>query len=158
MAQLTKKTYMLLTVVLVVLMVIIGYGAFFLSKAGGARKADVVKVQPSSSPLVIDYMSTQGKNLKAEIIKTDLTTGDLKTTETDAFKVEYLIANKRFLVTIKKSPYVTPKKVAEDWFTKQGFTGNDLCAPNISFVPALTVKDKITLADTVFSGCPVPGN
>lgn len=155
MSQLTKKTYLLLIVAFAVLVIVVGYGAYFSSKAGGFKKADIVSSLSSPSPLVIDYMSTEGKNLKTEIIKTDKITGDYKTTETTQFKAEYLVGNKRFLVTIKKSPYSTSKKAAEDWFISQGFKGSDLCLPNISFVPAIGVNDKITTADAAFSGCPV---
>lgn len=140
---------------ILILLAVVVYVAYLLMNNPYVKKTAEASIQPA--PLsVVDPMSSGGIDLKKNLIKTNETVGDFKTTETEQFKAEYLIMNKRFIVTIKKSPYSVSKKAAEDWFTAQGFSGGDLCAPNISFVPGIGVKDKITPADSVFKGCPVP--
>lgn len=101
-------------------------------------------------------MTQQGKDTLAKITKTDKYIGDLKLVDEEDFKIEYLISNELFMVTIKKEPYAVVKVHTQDWFVKQGFVDFDLCLLKVDFVSVKGVGDNLTAKDSVFDRCPVP--
>lgn len=120
------------------------------------RKAVISVVQPSPQHYVAKPMSQEAKDLKAKLVKTDKYVGDLTIVDEPKFKVEYLISNEKFLVTVKESPYDVSKQAAEEWFMRQGFVEFDLCTLDVTFVSAKGVVDKLEARDMVFDRCPVP--
>ena len=151
MKKVTKETHLqLLLIILLIAAVILMIQVPF------NKKAAVLTPKPSPQPYVAKPMSQEAKDLKATLVKTDKYVGDLTLVDEAKFKVEYLISNEEFMVTVKESPYITSKKAAEGWFINQGFVDFDLCTLDITFVPAKGVTDTLEARDMVFDRCPVP--
>lgn len=151
MKKVTKETHLqLLLIILLIAAVILMVQNPF------NKKAVIPAPQPSPQPYVAKPMSQEAKDLKAKLVKTDKYVGDLTLVDEAKFKVEYLISNEKFLVTVKEAPYVASKKAAEEWFINQGFVDFDLCTLQISFVSAKGVVDNLEARDMVFDRCPVP--
>lgn len=151
MKKVTKETHLqLLLIILLIAAVILMIQVPF------NKKAVVLAPQPSPQPYVAKPISEEAKNLKAKLVKTDKYVGVLTVVEEPKFKVDYLISNEEFMVTIKESPFVDSKKAAQEWFMNQGFEDFDLCTLQISFVPVKGIVDNLEARDMVFDRCPVP--
>ena len=151
MKKVTKETHLQLLLIILLIAAVI-----LMVRNPFSKKAVVPEPQPSPQPYVAKPMSQEAKDLKAKLVKTDKYVGDLSLADEPKFKVEYLISNEKFIVTVKESPYAVSKKAAEDWFMNQGFVDFDLCTMQISFVPAKGIGDKLEAGDIVFNRCPVP--
>lgn len=111
------------------------------------------KPLPHPSPLV----ASQGAiDLKKQLTKTDKKIGDLTLTDTDDFRIIYLIANDEFMIFIKNNPYQENKQKAQNWFIEKGFTQTDLCLFKIGFIASKEIKPDFAAADGVPDNCPVP--
>lgn len=138
-----------------ILIILLLCGMILFAKAGSSSLPFGSGV-PSSEEVFFEAkpMTAAAIDLKKKLTKTDLSEGDLLLVETENYKVEYLISNDDFVVSVKKSPYKDSKVLAEKWFGDQGFSGFDLCLLNISFVPAKDVDEQLGPRDAVYSGCP----
>lgn len=92
------------------------------------------------------------QTLKGQIFKTEKPKGDLVIRYPE-YEIAYLISNDQFLITINKPPYDQNKKMAENWFTSQGFKAEDLCKMNIFFISAKEVESPKTAQEKSPTGC-----
>ena len=132
-----------LTVTLVLVLAIVGVVVLFL-----LRYKPPVFRQPSSTPAPAQRVEA----IKKLITKTDKKEGDL-TSDYKDFRVDYLISNDEYIVTIKTGPFKDFKKKAETWFLNQGFEPGDLCLLRISFVASKVVAPSLTREDILPTGC-----
>jgi len=84
--------------------------------------------------------------------------GDKLITETELFKIEYLISNQQFFVLLKTLPVEEAKLAAEEWFMDQGFSPQSLCLIRVNFQPSdLTIGEWDAELD-VPTGCDIPSS
>ena len=104
--------------------------------------------QPAPTPAPIQRVEA----IKKLITKTDKDVGDL-TSDYQDFRVDYLISNDEYIVTIKTRPFNDSKKKAEAWFLNQGFEQGDFCLLRISFVASNEIAPSLTQEDILPTGC-----
>jgi hypothetical protein len=97
--------------------------------------------KPEPSPKITS-LSPQSQEIKSKLFRTERTSGDISS-EYEEYRIDYLISNDEFIVTIKKEPYSESKKKAENWFLVQGFKPEELCIMKITFYPAKDVVPDI---------------
>ena len=109
--------------------------------------------QPNPSAVVFPpTLSEKSVLLKKQITRSDKKAGDI-TSDYPDFRIDYLITNDEFIVTIKTKPYEDFKKKAEDWFLNQGFAQSELCFLHITFVASKQISPDLTLEDALPTGC-----
>lgn len=138
-----SRLYLMVVLILVIGVVVV----FFLLR----YKPSVLRQpSPSSSPSLTPAQRVGA--IKKLITKTDKKEGDL-TSDYQDFKVDYLISNDEYIVTVKTLPFSDSKKKAEAWFLNQGFESGDLCLLRISFVAAKEIAPSLTKEDIIPTGC-----
>lgn len=111
---------------------------------------------PTPTPEIQTTLRQEGYEIKNQLTKTDKKIGDLTLENNADFKIDYLISNDQFIVTIKNPSYSLAKQKAETWFTDKGFLPGELCVLKLSFAASKEIKPDFSQKDAVPQNCPVP--
>ena len=88
--------------------------------------------------------------------------GDKILSETDQYKMKYLISNRQVSITVKTTPFEEGKSAAEEWLTAQGLSPQSLCViSRINFHPSQEVMNagyQYKAENTVPTSCDIPNS
>ncbi len=148
-----SRRKIILISIAVLLLIILGAGAIFLTGKRSEKDQGATENNQSAvgSPIQNQPLTSDKEAIKNRLVSPLGEAGVL--TENEDFRIEYYSPN-LFQVVIKVVYVAEAKNKAINWFRKQGFSEKDICSLPVTFSLTPEVDQKLKGSGFIYSALP----